>query len=245
MKAVYLASGVADWMYPLSKVYPKALLEVGGKTVIGRFVHEIDEIELVTKHIVITNKLLYPYFLAWKARFHLKNDIVIINDGTLDTDNSYRNAQDILYSIENLSNDEDLLVVNCDSVFTFKIRDFLVHAMYKGESCIAYNYNPCIAELQNSLVINVDSSSEIICMHNRPQVPPTNLAAIQLCFFKGADQRMLYNAIKEGLSFSSLAEIPLWLRGKTLLCGWEVKGRSFVIKDQDDHERLVSLFANR
>lgn len=62
--------------------------------------------------------------LPGRQGFHLKNDIVIINDGTLDTDNSYRNAQDILYSIENLSNDEDLFVVNCDSVFTFKIRNF-------------------------------------------------------------------------------------------------------------------------
>lgn len=245
MKAVYLASGVADWMYPLSKVYPKALLEVGGKTIIGRLVSEIDEIELLTKHIVITNKLLYPYFLAWKARFHLKKDIMIINDGTLDTDSSYRNAQDILYSIENLSNDEDLLVVNCDSVFTFKIRDFLVHAMYIGESCIAYKYSPCIAELQKSLVLNVDGSSEIVCMYNRPQVPPTNLAAIQLCYFKGVDQKLLYNALKEGLSFNSLAEIPLWMRGKTLLCGWEIKGNYYSINDHDDYERIVSLFANR
>ncbi len=29
MKSVYLASGVADWMYPFSKVYPKALLKHG------------------------------------------------------------------------------------------------------------------------------------------------------------------------------------------------------------------------
>lgn len=245
MKAVYLASGVADWMYPLSKVYPKALLEVGGKTVIGRLVSEIDEIELVTKHIVITNKLLYPYFLAWKARFRLKNDIVIINDGTLDTENDYRKAQDTLYSIENLSNDEDLLLVNCNQVFTFNIRDFLVHAMYKGESCIAYKHNPCIAELQKSLVLSVDSTSEIVGMHFMPQVPPSALAAIILCYFKGADQKLIYNTLKGGQSFGSPAEIILWLRGKTLLCGWEIKGRSFVINDQDDYERLVRIFANK
>lgn len=208
-------------------------------------VSEIDEIELVTKHIVITNKLLYPYFLAWKARFRLKNDIVIINDGTFDTDNDYRKAQDTLYSIENLSNDEDLLLINCNQIFTFKIRDFLVHAMYKGESCIAYRHNPCIAELQKALVISVDNSSEILCMHYRPQVPPNNFAAINLSYFKGADQLLVYNALKEGQSFGSPAEILLWLRGKTLLCGWEIKGKSFVINDQDDYERLVRIFANK
>jgi glucose-1-phosphate thymidylyltransferase len=245
MKAVYLASGVADWMYPLSKVYPKAMLEIGNKTVIGRLVTEIDEIELITKHIVITNKLLYPYFLAWKARFRLKNDIVIINDGTLDTDNLYRHAQDIMYSIENLTDDEDMLVVSCDMVNTFSIRDFLVHAMYKGESGIAYKYMPCIAELQKSLVVNVDSTSEIVCMHFRPQVPPTNLAAIVLLYFKGADLKLIYNSVKEGLSFSSPEDMLLWLRGKTLLCGWEIKGKSFIINDKDEYDRLVRIFANK
>lgn len=52
MTSLILAAGYATRMYPLTRNFPKPLLEVGGKTVLDHLLKDIDSITAITRPIV-------------------------------------------------------------------------------------------------------------------------------------------------------------------------------------------------
>ena len=49
MKCILLAAGYATRLYPLTKDKPKALLELGNKTILDRIMDKIEEIERIDR----------------------------------------------------------------------------------------------------------------------------------------------------------------------------------------------------
>ncbi|MDP4278902.1 MAG: sugar phosphate nucleotidyltransferase, partial [Bacteroidota bacterium] len=70
MKSLILAAGYATRLYPLTKNFPKPLLEVAGKTILDRLLDDLDKIDAINEHIVVTNDTFATYFKAWVARTH-------------------------------------------------------------------------------------------------------------------------------------------------------------------------------
>ena len=56
MITVVLAAGYGTRLYPLTLNKPKALLEVGGKSILDRLVCDIDDIDACKKVIIVTNE---------------------------------------------------------------------------------------------------------------------------------------------------------------------------------------------
>lgn len=55
MKAIILAAGYATRLYPLTKNWPKALLNVGKKTIMDRLTEQILAIDAIDEVHVVTN----------------------------------------------------------------------------------------------------------------------------------------------------------------------------------------------
>ena len=51
MKCIVLAAGYATRLYPLTENFPKPLLEIGGNTILGRMLDDIDKIPEVDTQI--------------------------------------------------------------------------------------------------------------------------------------------------------------------------------------------------
>lgn len=242
MKSLILAAGYATRMYPLTKNFPKPLLEVGGKTILDRLVADIDKIEIVTQHIIVTNSVFYPYFKAWKARSHYSKEIVIVNDGTTDNDNRLGAVRDILYVIENHCVNEDMLVVAGDNVVTFSFRDFVLYALEKGTSCITCHLEPCIPALQKTGVLVTDDDFRVLCMLEKPPVPPSNWAVPPFYFYKAADLKLIEKALVSGCGFDAPGNLIAWLCKKTEMYAWEIRGKRFDIGDIEAYERVCKIF---
>ena len=64
----YSLCGFATRMYPLTKNFPKPLLEVGGKRVLDYFIEQINRLpEVETVHIVSNDKF-YDHFENWRRQ---------------------------------------------------------------------------------------------------------------------------------------------------------------------------------
>ena len=72
MKMLILAAGYATRLYPLTKNFPKPLLEVKGKTIIDHMLSNMNcgRIEQI---IVVTNHRFVECFEQWKSASILKN----------------------------------------------------------------------------------------------------------------------------------------------------------------------------
>ena len=56
MKAIILAAGYATRLYPLTKNFPKPLLEVGGKTILDHLIDQVKTISEIDRVCLVSGR---------------------------------------------------------------------------------------------------------------------------------------------------------------------------------------------
>ena len=115
---IVLAAGYATRLGELTKNYPKPLLQIGSSTILGRMLDDIDTIDDITEHVIVTNHKFAPIFEEWiQTPFgspclggklegvagRWKKPITIIDDGSTTNDNRIGAVCDLLLVLETLS----------------------------------------------------------------------------------------------------------------------------------------------
>ena len=62
MKNIIIAAGYATRLYPLTENFPKPLLQIGQSTILGRIMDDIDGIDEISEHIIVTNHKFAHHF---------------------------------------------------------------------------------------------------------------------------------------------------------------------------------------
>ena len=65
MKCVILAAGYATRLYPLTRNFPKPLLEVGGRTILDHLIDQIRDIPDIDHVHLVTNNRFAGHFQDW------------------------------------------------------------------------------------------------------------------------------------------------------------------------------------
>ena len=112
---VVLAAGYATRLGELTKNFPKPLLKIGNSTILGRMLDDIDNIDDITEHVIVTNHRFAPMFEEWiQTPFgspclggklegvagRWKKPITIIDDGSTANDNRLGAVRDLLLVME-------------------------------------------------------------------------------------------------------------------------------------------------
>ena len=120
MKNIVIAAGYATRLGELTKNFPKPLLKIGDRSILGRMLDDIDKIPEIDEHIIITNHKFAHIFEEWKMEDGRWNKpITIVDDGTETNDTRLGAVCDLLFAMDKLSIDDDLLVVAADNLLFF------------------------------------------------------------------------------------------------------------------------------
>ena len=111
MKNIVIAAGYATRLGELTKNFPKPLLKIGENTILGRMLDDIDQIPEIDEHIIITNHKFAHIFEEWAKEVKYKKPITIVDDGTETNDTRLGAVCDLLFAMDKLHIDDDLLVV--------------------------------------------------------------------------------------------------------------------------------------
>jgi len=65
MKCLLLCAGYATRLFPLTKNFPKALLEVGGRAILDYIIDEVNTLDEVYQIYLVTNDKYAPHFEKW------------------------------------------------------------------------------------------------------------------------------------------------------------------------------------
>ncbi len=65
MKNIVIAAEYATRLGELTKNFPKPLLKIGNSTILGRILDDIDKIDDIDEHVIITNHKFAPIFEDW------------------------------------------------------------------------------------------------------------------------------------------------------------------------------------
>ena len=163
MKNIVIAAGYATRLGELTKNFPKPLLQIGETTILGRMLDDIDRIPEIDEHIIITNHRFAEIFEDWASAQTYSKPVTIVDDGTSTNETRLGAVCDLLFALDKLSIDDDLLVVAADNILMFSFQEFVDFAKEKGCVTVGITSNADSPLAKNAdIAIFTDTGAEII-----------------------------------------------------------------------------------
>lgn len=242
MKNIVIAAGYATRLYPLTENFPKPLLKIGESTILGRLIDDIDKIDGVDEHIVVTNHKFAHYFEEWKENMDTIHPIRIIDDGTDTNDTRLGAVRDLLLAIDVCDVDEDILVIAADNILDFSLQGFVDFAKYKETSVIMYHYEPELVKLQRTGVIAIDDNNKILEMQEKPEMPVSNWAVPPFYIYNKKDLPLIKTCLENGCGFDAPGNLAHFLCDKSTIHAWEMIGKRHDIGTLDSYYEAQEMY---
>ena len=236
MKTIVIAAGYATRLGELTRNFPKPLLQIGRSTILGRMLDDIDTIPEIDEHIIVTNHRFAPIFEEWSLQQHYSKPVTILDDGTETNETRLGAVCDLLFALEKLNVDDDLLVVAADNILEFSFRGFVSYALSKGTSCIMCHHEPEVYKLQRTGVIEVDADMRVLQMQEKPEVPVSHWAVPPFYVYLRKDLDLVRHAVENGCGKDAPGNLAHYLVDRTTLHAWPMPGGRFDIGSLDTYE---------
>ena len=229
MKNIVLAAGYATRLYPITENYPKPLLEIGGITILDRLISDIDTLDEINSHLIVSNHKYFPHFEKWADASRYKKKITLLDDGTTENAARLGAVRDLLLAIEVERLDDDLLVVAADNIVSFSFRDFIDYFNKKQTSLIMTYHEQELSALRRTGVATIDRENKVLEMQEKPDNPLSHDAVPPFYIYKKSDLKRLKSCIDEGFRYDAPGCLVKAMLGKTVFHAWPMSGKRFDI----------------
>ncbi len=242
MKNIVIAAGYATRLGELTKNFPKPLLKIGESTILGRMLDDIDRIPEIDEHIIVTNHRFAPIFEQWAGENFYEKPITIIDDGTETNETRLGAVCDLLFTMEQLNIDDDMLVVAADNLLFFSFQEFVDFANQKGTSCIMCHEQPSIEKLQRTGVVELDDDQKVLGMEEKPQVPKSHWAVPPFYIYKQKDLELVRHSVENGCGKDAPGNLAHYMVEHTTMHAWKMTAGRFDIGSLDTYYEAVEKY---
>ena len=274
MKNIVIAAGYATRLGELTKNFPKPLLKIGENTILGRMLDDIDKIDAIDEHIIITNHKFASIFEEWaktntdltditdeKANTDItdnadnnksvqsessvvryKKPITIVDDGTETNETRLGAVCDLLFAMDKLHIDDDLLVVAADNLLFFSFQEFVDFAKEKQTSCIMCHEQPSIEKLQRTGVVELDANNKVLGMEEKPQVPKSHWAVPPFYIYLKKDLDLVRHSVENGCGKDAPGNLAHYMVEHTTMHAWPMSAGRFDIGSLDTYYEAVEKY---
>ncbi len=245
MKNIVLAAGYATRLGELTKNFPKPLLKIGNNTILGRMLDDIDAIDDITEHIIVTNHKFAPIFEQWATEQHYSKPITIIDDGTETNDTRLGAVNDLLLVLNTPSmreNPEGILVVAADNLLFFSFREFIDFAKQKDTSCIMCHEQPSLEKLQRTGVAELDSNNKVLGIEEKPQNPKSHWAVPPFYIYLKNDLDLVRHSVENGCGKDAPGNLAHYMVEHTTMHAWQMTAGRFDIGSLDTYREAVEKY---
>ena len=263
MKNIVIAAGYATRLGELTKNFPKPLLKIGENTILGRMLDDIDRIPEIDEHIIITNHKFAPIFAQWakdqgqrelvegEAPSDLRprtsdrrwvKPITIVDDGTETNETRLGAVCDLLFAMDKLHIDDDLLVVAADNLLFFSFQEFVDFARAKGTSCIMCHEQPSIEKLQRTGVVELDENNKVLGMEEKPLVPKSHWAVPPFYIYLKKDLDLVRHSVENGCGKDAPGNLAHYMVEHTTMHAWPMSAGRFDIGSLDTYYEAVEKY---
>lgn len=236
MKCLILAAGYATRLYPLTENFPKPLLQVGEKTILDWLVDDIDRANAVDEYVVISNHKYAHHFETWAGTKTQK--ITVVDDGTTTNEGRLGAVKDIQFAIDQLSLNDDMLVIAGDNVLNFSMTKFVDYAKKKNHSCIMRYYEPDDRKLLKCGVVTIDEQDKILNMTEKSPTPATHWCCPPFYYYTKDDAKLISKGIECGCGTDAPGSYIAWLCTQTAVYAMEMPGKRFDIGNLESYEQV-------
>jgi len=206
---------------------------------------DIDTIDEITEHVIVTNHKFAPIFEKWASEQHYSKPITILDDGSTTNDNRLGAVCDLLLVLENTTSKQEgmegLLVVAADNLLFFSFQEFVDFAKEKGTSCIMCHEQPSIEKLQRTGVVELDANNRVLGMEEKPQVPKSHWAVPPFYIYKKQDLDLVRHSVENGCGKDAPGNLAHYMVEHTTMHAWPMSAGRLDIGSLDTYYQACEL----
>lgn len=220
MISIIIAAGYATRLGELTKDFPKPLLKIGQDSILDRMIDDLDNIEDIRQHIIVTNHKFAHHFQEWKSQKESKKEIIIVDDGTTSNETRLGAVRDIQYAISELDIKEDIIVVAADNLLFFSFKGFVEFYKKKKTPCIIYHTQKDIEKLRRTGVITIDADNKVLEMEEKPSNPKSHFAVPPFYIYPKECIPAILKATENGCGTDAPGNLVSYLLKHTTFHAW-------------------------
>ena len=243
MKNIIIAAGYATRLYPLTENFPKPLLKIGKRSILGRMLDDIDPLPEIDSHIIVTNHKFAPIFEEWLRTVSYTKPITIIDDGTESNETRLGAVRDLLLALDRCNVDDDIMVLAADNILEFSLRGFIDFFKTKETSVIMCHHEPELRRLQRTGVIAVDDHMKVLEMQEKPEKPVSNWAVPPFYIYSRADLPLIRECLSHGCGYDAPGNLAHYLADISTLHAWKMPAGRFDIGSLDSYREAQERFS--
>ena len=199
MKCILLCAGYATRLFPITKNFPKALLEIeDGKPLLNYIMDQIDNISDIDEIYLITNDRYYNHFINWKDTLNTNKKLTVLNDYTTNNDDKLGAVGDLKYTKDKMNINDDVIIIAGDNLFDYNLQDFIDYYKKIKKSVVTSSIINDIEQLKGMGVALTDSNNRIIELKEKSANPISNKAVFATYIYPKEVFNQVDNYLNEG-----------------------------------------------
>ena len=243
MKVIILVAGYATRLYPLTLNTPKALLKIGGDTMLDFVIKKLTKIPEINGVYLISNDKFYQNFVDWKENSNYPFDIQVLNDGTNTNETRLGAIGDIQFVLDNADIDEDLMVLVSDNYFTFELSSF--YDYYKSidkDVVLGTKFEDLEYLSKHFGVAILAEDGQVLDMFEKPGKIISDTGLYASYIFKKETLPMFKEYLNEGNSPDAPGNFIAWLHKKKPVYCYRFEGECYDIGTHEMYNKLNEKF---
>lgn len=242
MKAIILAAGYATRLGELTKNQPKALLKIKDTGIIDYICRQIEQIDEIDDIYVISNDKFYNNFIEWSKNANYKNNITILNDGSTTDENKLGAIGDIVFAIDEMKINDDILIIAGDNLFSYSLKDFYEYFLKIKSNCICVKKNENLEDLTRMGVAQLDCMDKIIGFEEKPKKPKSDIAVYATYIYEKSTLPLFKKYLEEGNNPDAPGYFPAWLYKIKNVYGYKFEGVCYDIGTVESYKEANENF---
>lgn len=239
MKCLILAAGYATRLYPLTENFPKPLLEVGGKSIVDWLIDDLRTANKIDEFVIISNHKFAHCFDDWAKNKDYK--VTIVDDGTSTNETRLGAVCDIMFAIDKLNLEDDMMVLAGDNVLDFSLTKFLTYAMEKKASSVMRYFETKKETLSKRGVLELNGD-RVVSMEEKPKEPKTQWCCPPFYFYTKEDAKRIGEALNEGCGYDAPGSFITWLCQKVPVYAMEMPGNRYDVGNLESYTKIKNEY---
>lgn len=242
MECILLAAGYATRLYPLTENKPKALLELGSKTILDMVAEKIEKVEDINHIYIVTNHRFAGQFSDWAKEYKGTKKVEVLDDGTTSNDNRLGAIGDIEFVIRQKNIDDELFVLASDNIFDFELTDMMDLFRSKDGDVIAAHYIEDKNVLKAMGVVKLEEGGKVTEFVEKPAEPQSNYGALPFYIYRKSTVPMIDKYLKDGNNPDAPGYFVGWLVDRADVYAYQFDVMAIDIGTPESYYEAQKLF---
>jgi glucose-1-phosphate thymidylyltransferase len=243
LDVIVLAGGFAKRMWPLTKNKPKHLLDIAGKPMLAYTLDTLMRMENIGTIYISTNEAFEDQFRDFLSVYP-ETKVRLIIEPSPTEEKKLGSIGGLGYLIEKEDLSRDTMIIGGDNLFEFHPSEAIDVFDDCGKDVVAVYDVETLEKASLYGIVDIDDDNIITRFIEKPQDPPSSLAATAFYVFRAETISLVLKYLKEGGKPDALGHFIAYLVDRSSVYAWKFDGRWFDIGSIEVYREADHYFSN-